>query len=233
MARPRRATQSIRSWHFVGRFMGLTAAKPARPQKDPLKEILSAPGHARKFPHQARLTRSIPEKRRTALRVAVKDFDLALQDLVVATQQMDVFWGGLGGDRRKIEERGRDALARLDGALFACVGLEKMTLFDEAVHARITAARRLGDNAFFDALGLAIRRTTTPHAAAKLDTARKAAALLDAGFRWQDAYDRLSEENEFGEQGIEPKEFYKLLQRHGVIPREKRQAVRRKGGKKN
>jgi hypothetical protein len=58
MARP--------SWHFVGRFMGLTAAKPARPQKDPLKEIPSAPGHARRFPHQVRQARAVLEKRRVA-----------------------------------------------------------------------------------------------------------------------------------------------------------------------
>ena len=195
MPNPRSTSQGIGPWYFVGRLMGLTTPKPARPQRNPLRDTFSDPEYAKEFPHQARLTRSIPEKRRTALQVAAKNFNLALQDLVGATQQMDVFWAGLGGDRPRIEERGRYALTRLDSALFACVGLEKMNLFDEAVRARITAARRLGDNAFFDALGLAIRRTTTPHAAAKLDTARKAAALLDAGLRWQDAYEQLSEEN--------------------------------------
>ena len=213
--------------------MALTAPKAGRPQQDPLEKLLPAPGYASKFPHQVRQARAALEKRRTALRIAAENFDRALQDLVLATQQMDVFQAGRRGDRGEIDHRGRDALTRLDSALFKCVGLEKMNLFDEAIRARILAARQLGDNPFFGRLALAVGRTTTPHAGARLGTARKAAALLDAGQSWQEAYDRLWEENEFGAKGIEPKEFYKFLQRHGVISRGRRPSVSRKGGKKS
>ena len=40
---------------------------------------------------------------------------------------------------------------------------------------------------------------------------------MDHGFSWQEAYELL----EAGEDPIQPKEFYKLLQRHGVIARKK------------
>ena len=88
--------------------------------------------------------------------------------------------------------------------------------------ARIAAAEFMEDNRFFEALGLAVRRSVTPHKGAKIDIAKKAAVLMDDGLSWEEAYDRLNEHGEIA--SIEPKEFYKLLQRHGVIPRRKRKS---------
>ena len=84
--------------------------------------------------------------------------------------------------------------------------------------ARIAAAEDLADNHFFKRLGKAMSRSVTPHRGAKRERAMKAASLLDVGLSWQGAYEKL----ELGPNPPTPTEFYKSLQRHGIIPRKQR-----------
>ncbi len=188
------------------------------------------------FPYWSRAVAGHSEKRRHASLVARKDLYTALNDLRLAAREQSTHVKDFErltrteerdqwvAKDREINIRGTQALARFDKALLKCVGASKKTLGLDVIRALIAAAEVLGDNNFFEELSLAVRRKITPHKSAKKDIAVKAAALLDDGLSWQEAYDRLLEAGEV--EPIELKEFYKLLQRHGVIPRKKQKPSR-------
>lgn len=183
------------------------------------------------FPHYWGATRRHWKMKRENAVAAFKDLCAAFNDLRRAADQTRKMVDDLPNKRwvgkrqkweagiREIDAWGAATLKRFDKALLECVGSIKCMVCVKLIQARIVAAEVRGDNDFFDKLAGAIRRSVIPHKGAKTDIAVKAAAMLDDGLSWQEAYARLYEADE-----IEPiggKEFYKLLQRHGIIPRKK------------
>ncbi len=96
--------------------------------------------------------------------------------------------------------------------------------------ARISLADDSGDIEFFKGLSLAVRKGVGFHGHVPLERLTKAAEMLEEGKGVSEVYNRLYEAGKIGP--MEPKEFYKFLQRHGLISRKRQKSSRVTKGKK-